>query len=594
MRATPRVIPDRLALAVVVLALALAPGLASADWPPFGRALTTTPGDQLGAVIAPDGAGGAIVAWREKRLFPFNIDVQHVLASGDVDGSWPADGRALLTDALARTIVPQGKESPAVVSDTEGGAIVVWPDARDAATGLDIFAQHILPSGIVDPTWPANGATVCSVPGEQSAPVVVSDLAGGAFIAWVDGRASTVALDNADIYAHHVMANGHLDPLWPANGTPVTTAPKPQLPFGIVGDGVGGVLVAWTDLRSGNPGSDIYAQHLSGTGAVDPAWPLNGLGLSTAAGTQFGSSMIPDLEHGAIVAWTDTRDGTNQIFAHRVSSAGTIAPGWPVNGRLISIGGTDEVLPALASDGVGGAIVAWGGGNTGHHNSRAQHLLASGALDPAWPATGRSLGFTPSEATNQVIASDGAGGAIIAWQQSDDVTEIDIFAQHVLSSGELDAAYPVDGRAVAALPNLQHEPAIVATGAGGAIVAWMDTRNGIADNIFALQVLQAGTVDVPGPTGLAEISFAHPSPDPARGPVTLRYALPRAAAVRLAIFDITGRRVRELRSGMEPGGSHAIAWDLRDERGAPVGVGTYFARLEVERHTFTHKVTRVR
>ena len=121
----------------------------------------------------------------------------------------------------------------------------------------------------------------------------------------------------------------------------------------------------------------------------------------------------------------------------------------------------------------------------------------------------------------------------------------------------------------------------------------MDARKGL-DNIFALQVLQAGTVDVPGPTGPAEISFAHPSPNPARGSVTLRYALPRTAAVRLAIFDITGRRVRELRSGMESGGSHAVDWDLRDERGAPVGVGTYFARLEVEQRTFSHTVAMVR
>jgi hypothetical protein len=589
-----RVIPDRFALAVMVLAIAVTPGLASADWPTFGRAVTATPGKQLGPVIAPDGNGGALVAWREERLFPFNIDVQHLLASGDVDESWPANGRALLADELALTIVPQGRESPAIVSDTDGGAIVVWPDARNAANGLDLYAQHVLPSGTVDPTWPTNGATVCSVPREQSAPVVVSDFAGGAFIVWVDDRASTATLANPDVYAQHVMANGHLDPLWPANGTPVTTAPRPQSPFGIVSDGTGGILVAWTDLRSGNPGSDIYAQHLSGAGAVDPGWPVDGLGLSTAAGSQFGSSMIPDLAHGAIVAWTDTRNGTNQIFAHRVSSAGAIAPGWPVNGRLVSIGGTDEVLPRLASDDAGGAIVAWGGGNTGHHNSRAQHLLASGALDPAWPATGRSLAFTTSEATNQVIASDGAGGAIVAWQQTDEVTQHDIFAQHVLSSGALDAAYPVNGAAIVALADLQHEPDIVATGAGGAIVAWMDARNGIADNIFALQVLHAGTVDVPGPTGQAEISFAHPSPNPARGSVTLRYALPRTAAVRLVIFDITGRRVRELRSGMESGGSHAVDWDLRDERGAPVGVGTYFARLEVEQRTFSHTVAMVR
>jgi hypothetical protein len=135
---------------------------------------------------------------------------------------------------------------------------------------------------------------------------------------------------------------------------------------------------------------------------------------------------------------------------------------------------------------------------------------------------------------------------------------------------------------------------VVATGGGGAIVAWTDTRNGATGaDIFALQVLAASTTDVPGAAPL-EFTFARPSPNPARGSLTLRYALPRQALVRLAVFDIAGRRVRELRSGTEPAGAHAIDWDLRDERGAPVGAGTYFARLEVEQRTLTHKVTRVR
>jgi len=591
---SPYVILLRITLALVVPAILLVPRLAAADWPPTGRALSATPGAQLGQVMAPDGAGGAIIAWHDERLFPFNIDVQHLLASGDVDPTWPANGRALLSDSLVAALAPEGRESEAIVSDGNGGAIVFWTDARNFANLVDIYAQHILASGTVDPTWPVNGTTVCSFPREQFAPVVVSDGAGGAYAAWTDDRASTLNLSNADVFAQHVMANGQRDPLWPVNGTALTHAPKSQLPTGIVTDGAGGILVVWLDLRSGNPGTDIYAQHVLATGTVDPTWPVDGFGLCTATDSQIPSSLIPDGANGAIVAWVDTRDGTNQIYAQRFSRTGVIAPGWPVNGRLISIGGVDENLPVLTPDGANGAVVAWGGGNTGHHNSLAQHLLASGALDPAWPVTGRSLAFSPSEALNQVIASDGAGGAIVAWQQDDEVSQIDIYAQHVLASGALDPSYPVNGRSIVRLPLLQHEPEILATGAAGAIVSWMDTRNGIASNIFALQVLQAGPVGVPDPVGPDGISFARPNPNPVRGPMTFRYALPRAAAVRLAIFDVTGRQVRVLVSDANASGAHAINWDLRDERGALVGAGTYFARLAVERRTLTQKFTRVR
>lgn len=576
-----------LVLASMLLLAPLAPRSASASWPPFGRALVTAVGIQGPPVIASDGAGGAIVAWNDKRAFPFNIDAQHVLASGEVDPAWPVNGRALLSDALVQTIVPQGVEFPAIVSDGAGGAIVTWPDGRSTLSGIDIYAHHILASGALDRSWPANGTTVCSAGDDQASPVILSDGAGGAFIAWTDDR--NVATGNeVDIFAQHVLATGLVDPNWPVNGAAVVTVPKAQVSPNLVGDGVGGIFVVWTDTRSGNPGSDIFATHVFGTGALDPAWPVGGLGVSTAPGTQAGPKIISDATHGVIVAWTDLRDGTNEIFAQRVTIAGAIVPGWPVNGRLISIGGTDEVSPIPVVDGASGAIVVWSGGNTGHHNVHAHHLLASGALDAGWPVGGVSLSFAPSEETNQSAVSDGAGGAIASWQVSQD-----IFAQHVFASGALDAAYPVNGRAVCALPSVQRNPTILAAGAGGAIVAWMDRRDGV-DDIYALQVLEAGKVDVPPPSPPAGIAFARPNPNPARGAVTLRFALPHESRVRLAIYDASGRQVRELTSGTQPAGEHTMVWDLSDDAGRAASAGLYFARLEVDGQALTQKLAALR
>jgi hypothetical protein len=489
---------------------------------------------------------------------------------------------------LAQSIVPQGQEFVAIAPDGSGGAIVTWPDARNVASGLDVFAHHVLASGAVDPTWPLNGTTVCAAPREQISPIIVPDGAGGAFIVWIDDRASVNVGDNQDVYAQHVLASGLVDPAWPVNGAPVTTAPKPQTSPAVTLDGVGGIFVAWSDLRTGNPGMDLLAQHVLGSGVVDPAWPAGGLGLSTAPGSQAGPRMIQDGANGAIVAWTDTRDGTNEIFAQRFLVSGTIAPGWPVNGRAVSVNGTDEVAPTLASDGTHGAIVAWGGGNSGHHNMLAQHLLDSGVLDPTWLATGVRLGFGPAEETEQVMVPDGAGGAIVAWTES-----FDIFAQHVLASGVLDAAYPRRGRTICNADSLQRNPKIVVDGAGGAIVAWRDSRGG-DDDIYAFQIPAAGTVGVPDPTVAAGITFAPPRPNPATTGAVLRFALPRAANVRLAIYDTSGRRVRLLTSGATPAGEHVVSWDLSDDGGHAVGAGLYFARLDAEGRTFTGKLTTFR
>jgi hypothetical protein len=147
---------------------------------------------------------------------------------------------------------------------------------------------------------------------------------------------------------------------------------------------------------------------------------------------------------------------------------------------------------------------------------------------------------------------------------------------------------------VCALLGLQKEPDIVAAGAGGAIVTWMDTRDDDAADIYALQVLEAATTDVDPGIAPHVLTFARPSPNPAQGPITLRFALPNAALVRLDIYDVNGRRVRQLGSATRPVGEHTTAWDLRDEAGRAVRAGLYFARLEVDGFVLTQKFATLR
>jgi flagellar hook assembly protein FlgD len=53
------------------------------------------------------------------------------------------------------------------------------------------------------------------------------------------------------------------------------------------------------------------------------------------------------------------------------------------------------------------------------------------------------------------------------------------------------------------------------------------------------------------------------------------------AAVRLNIFDVTGRLVRTLVDGkVMEAGPHTTLWDGRDVAGRTVASGTYFARME--------------
>lgn len=582
-----KAVPSNLALALAGVTLwtlaALPP--ARADWPACGRPIVTSTAGQVHSVIAADGANGAIIAWQDERSPRINILAHHVLASGDLDPTWPGDGRALLNDPVAIANAAGGQTTPLIVPDGAGGAIVAWQDLRSAATETDIFAQHILASGVVDRAWPPNGAALCAIEGVQNAHAMTSDGAGGAIVTWMDGRPGASV---KDIYAQHVLASGVVDPAWPLNGIAVSTAPGLQELPAIVGDGSGGAIITWDDGRSATTRFDVYAQHVLASGVLDPAWPAGGLALCSAAGDQGGPTIVSDGGHGAIVAWSDSRIvGTAHIFAQHALASGVVDEAWPVNGRAISGAAVSEGRARAIPDGAGGAIVNWQG-FTVELNMYIQHVTATGIVDPAWPAGGLALSDSDVQQTFADIVTDGRGGAIVAWNDS-----LDIVVQHVLASGALDPTYPVTGRELCTLSGEEGDVALVATGGAGAIAAWTDTRNGKDADIYALQVLEAGTVDVEdsAPSG---ITFARPIPNPTRDALTLRFALPREAEVRLAIYDLTGRRVRDLASGARPAGEHAIAWDLRNDRGDPVRAGLYFARLDVERDALTRKLMTLR
>jgi len=82
----------------------------------------------------------------------------------------------------------------------------------------------------------------------------------------------------------------------------------------------------------------------------------------------------------------------------------------------------------------------------------------------------------------------------------------------------------------------------------------------------------------PGP-GALEFAIARPSPNPARSGVRLRFSLPYAGSARLEIADVEGRRMWPRDFAAAAAGVHELAWDGRDDAGAPASAGTYFVRL---------------
>ena len=151
----------------------------------------------------------------------------------------------------------------------------------------------------------------------------------------------------------------------------------------------------------------------NGAAAAWPGGSLANVPLCTATGDQSGAVSIPDGAGGAIVAWWDLRNGESNadIYAQRISAAGVAQ--WATDGVPVCTAASSQVYPKLVADGAGGAIVTWQEYRSGTVDIYAQRISADGAVQ--WPSSGVAVCTVAGGEYDVVGVSDGAGGAMVPW-----------------------------------------------------------------------------------------------------------------------------------------------------------------------------------
>ena len=79
-------------------------------------------------------------------------------------------------------------------------------------------------------------------------------------------------------------------------------------------------------------------------------------------------------------------------------------------------------------------------------------------------------------------------------------------------------------------------------------------------------------------------------PNPFNPHTTIRYQLPEAGYVYLAIYNVTGQRVRRLVDWDQAAGEHAVIWNGLDEASRPVASGIYFYQLVADQFCEVRKM----
>ncbi|MBU8922174.1 MAG: T9SS type A sorting domain-containing protein [Bacteroidales bacterium] len=383
-------------------------------------------------------------------------------------------------DGVEVTIKPGVQRRCQLTTDGAGGAIIVWEDSThvyDTYLVRDIYAQRIDLMG--NAQWGSYGKAVCTAGGDKERCQIISDLQGGAFIVWEDGRNFA-----SKIYAQRIYGDG--TDHWSYNGAPVCTEVSMQSDPQLVLDWVGGVIVVWMDNRHGQ--GDIYAQRINGSGV--PLWRADGDSICIAAGKQEGPQIISDGSGGAIMTWFDQRSGTNDIYAQRVDSNGNIL--WTFNGVPVCTAANEQNWPCIVSDGAGGAIIAWHDVRNGFQlDIYAQRIDATGAA--LWTTDGVALCTAIGDQYDTEIVSDGAGGAIVWWIDRRNVVFSDLVAQRIDAAGVVQ--WNIDGVPICQVfGDYITEPfskGLVSDGAGGAIATWQDTRG---NTIYAQRIDHSGSM----------------------------------------------------------------------------------------------------
>jgi len=210
-----------------------------------------------------------------------------------------------------------------------------------------------------------------------------------------------------------------------------------------------------------------------------------------------------------------------------------------------------------------------------------QAATAGGQHWESLPMSGYSVDNLAPSAPSPLTGQYAAGTMVLRWNPN---AEADL-AGYRLYRGTSAAFVPGPGSLVATLPDTGYADA-----AGAPYVYKLTAVDEHGNESPVTTLLPGAALAVEAGAGPGAVAFASPWPNPAGARTTLRFAMPRAGAARLAVYDAAGRLVRELAGGVYAAGEHVVDWDLSDNTGRTLNAGLYFARLEAAGRTLVRRI----
>ena len=483
------------------------------------------------------------------------------------DDSWALSlgGPVGWTEIAPAGEVPARRVGHSAVHDPDNDRLVIWGEIADAwalllADPPEVWTQDLTPGARVDAAAVYDGA--------RGRMLEIGGLGGG-------GSALN------DVWSTHLVGSARADKVLPS-GSP----PAGRSEHSAVHDPSRDAVLVYGGRDGQTRFGDAWSLLLSGTGG--PAWlPITPMGTPPSARSGHAAVWDPPRDRMVVFGGAGGMAPLNDTWA--LLPTGPSGWAW----MPLSPVGTPPVarmFHAAVYVPTADAMIVFGGVGPSGHLGDLWALFLGGGPTPTWvPIT--ATGVPPSPRRSVEAVYDGARDRVVFFGGQFDTTyfneawELSLpgspAAQWTLLNPTGDPPSPRSGHV--AIYDAQRDRMVAHGG-----------RNG-AGPIAGLWGLHWSTTTAVGesesPPAARVPSFA---PNPGRDAVKLAIELSAPTTIRVRLFDVAGRMVREIPAAAFPAGKHVVGWDGRDRAGSPVPSGVYYGEVTVGSRTYARRVVILR
>ncbi len=294
----------------------------SAQWtddPMINTVVNDMSGEQAVPHIAYDASGNFYVGFYSNDAGNYDIRLQYYTFDGVAQ--WAANGILISSHTQNSWITDWDLKT-----DNSGNCVMAFNDVRDG--NANVYAYAVSPTGTF--LWGADGIQLTSDSQDEFVPSITVTSSNNAIVAWSRPTAA-----EAEIVMQKITPSGTLS--WGSSGIVYQSGTQSYTGARVLGVDGDNYLMGFYKETGSFPAltRHIYVQKFDGAGSA--LWSSDVLASNANGISAFTNfNIASDGANGMILAWTDDRNGDNNIDAavQRVLSDGSIT--WPSNGAVVS------------------------------------------------------------------------------------------------------------------------------------------------------------------------------------------------------------------------------------------------------------------